>query len=151
MDFAGGRAVHFVTPPYSAETGFEAVELSMDVSDVHDSFICTAVVHDPLGPALDLLWFRFAGTKAGTYHLAFDFPDQVQLSGSQVWVTLTFDRNCTVAGSDGCAPEYGNTANGYTSGILKAFPIRKLSPSRHRECQHGRGTILRHGLRRGGG
>ncbi|MDP2983275.1 MAG: hypothetical protein Q8O92_08100 [Candidatus Latescibacter sp.] len=107
VDFTGGRAVHFVTPPFSADAGLEAVTLSMDVSGVSNGFTCTAVVHDPLDPALDLLWFRFDGAKAGTYRLALDSPDQVLLPGTQMWVTLTFDKNCRVSGPDGGAPEFG--------------------------------------------
>ncbi|MCE5249497.1 hypothetical protein LLG96_04675 [bacterium] len=107
VDLTGGRAVHFVTPPFNADAGLEAVELSMDVSGVSDGFTCTAVVHDPLDPALDLLWYRFDGVKAGTYRLALDFPDQVLLAGTQVWVTLTFNKNCRVSGPDGGAPEFG--------------------------------------------
>jgi hypothetical protein len=126
VDFTGGRPLHFVTPPFNADSGLDAIELSMDVSGMSGSFTCTAVVHDPLDPTVDLLWFRFDGSKAGIYRLALNFPDQVMLPGSQVWMSLTFDKNCRVSGPDSGAPEFGFRLVPREKALPEAVEYRKF-------------------------
>lgn len=128
IEFEAGRAVHFLTPSFENETGMEGIELAMNVKGPKEPFVCTAIVHDPLDPALDLMWFRFTGTKAGGYRIALDFPDQVILPGSQVWITLSFDAACTLCGpTGGGAPEFGMRMVPREKALPEAVEYRKFS------------------------
>jgi len=100
LSFTAERAVHFITPSLDGGAGLDAVGLDIDVADTDGPFACTAVLHDPADPALDLCWFRFTGNRSGMYRIILDVPDQVLAAGDRLWVTLIFDRALTVNGPE---------------------------------------------------
>ncbi len=112
-----GRAVHFLTSPVSGDTGLGAVGVSFRTEGGSSGFSCTAVMHDPLDPSLELVWLPFKGTEDGDYHFILDFPDQVLAAGDRVWVTLTFDTALTLTGQDGSP-----AIDVYTTDAASAMP-----------------------------
>jgi len=99
------RAVHFITPPFQEEKGLAAITLEAKVSGASGPLAFTVVVQDPLDPRLDLVWLVFSATESGMLRLDLDIPDQVLFKGSQLWLTLRFDRDAVLAGPRGRAPQ----------------------------------------------
>jgi hypothetical protein len=85
------QAVHFITPAFEKETGLDAVALEMMVAGPTGPFSFTVAVQDPLDPRLDLVWLDFHAGGPGRFAIKLDIPDQVLLTGSQLWLTLRFD------------------------------------------------------------
>ncbi|MFC1717516.1 hypothetical protein ACFL6S_27900 [Candidatus Poribacteria bacterium] len=106
VQFQAGRAVHFITPPFDEERGLSAIVLEMKISGPDGPFSLTAVVQDPLAPRLDLAWLSLPVKGSGRYRVVLDIPDQVLLKGSQLWLTLRFDRDVELSGLQGGSPEF---------------------------------------------
>jgi hypothetical protein len=89
----GGRPVHLVSKPLSPNQGLAAIDLTATMSGPAGPRMLTIVVQDPLDPRLDLMWMELAVQVPGTLELRLDIPDQVLLGSSQLWLTLSSDKD----------------------------------------------------------
>lgn len=124
IDFTAGIPVNFISPPVGQGTGLDAVGMAMKI-DAPGAFVCTAVLHDPLDPALDLEWFRFTGTNGGDYHIVLDAPDQVLAPEDRLWLTLSFDNDVTLGGPDG-SPRFDMYFTTESAAMTEALAHRKF-------------------------
>ena len=121
-----GETLHLITQPFEGEKGLAAVTLGMTISDPTGPFSFTAAVHDPLDPRLDLVWLDFYVPNPGGFRVKLDFPDEVLLKDSQLWLTLRFDSDVTLTGPQGGAPEFWLDFVPREKALPEALAWRKL-------------------------
>jgi hypothetical protein len=145
MKLPRGRAVHFILPPAAEEKGLAGVSLAANLTAFQGPLSLTAAVQDPLAPRLDLAWVELTVNAPGPPHqvgfprrrrlcaeegvrlrLGLDFPDQVLLKGSHLWLTLRFDQDVTLAGPRGGAPEFWLHPVPRETALPEALARRKL-------------------------
>ncbi|MDP7398570.1 MAG: sugar-binding protein [Lentisphaeria bacterium] len=96
-----GRARHFITTPYSEESGLAGIALDCGVAfSGNNPTTIMVTVQDPLDPRLDVASVLVRATKPGPAHLVIDIPNQVLLPGSSVWITLRADRDVQLSALD---------------------------------------------------
>jgi Zinc carboxypeptidase len=120
------QAVHFITPAFDKERGLSAVALEMNVAGPKGPFSFTVAVQDPLDPRLDLAWLQFRAGGAGRFALKLDVPNQVLFKGSQLWLTLRFDKDVRLSGPSGGAPAFGLFFVPTKQALPEALARRKL-------------------------
>lgn len=126
LSVRNSHAVHLITPPFRQETGLAVVALDLKISGSNFPCELTAVVHDPLNPALDLSFTRHSIEGPGPIRLVFDIPDQVILEASSLWVTMEFNQNVTLAGPDGGAPHFYMETVPRSEALPEALAWRKF-------------------------
>ncbi len=93
-----GKAVQFISFPLTQEMTFSAIELIANVNGdpTLTKIPFTIRVQDPLNPRLELHGADYELDKPGNIDIVCDFPDQIVPKGSQIWITVRFDRAVTL-------------------------------------------------------
>ncbi|MBN1294180.1 MAG: hypothetical protein JXB48_20260 [Candidatus Latescibacteria bacterium] len=98
------QPIQLLTPMFETEKGLDAVGFDMNIDGPREGFDFIVTLHDPLDPSRDLVWIQFHGSGSGRYSFVLDCPDQVLLTNSRLWLTVTFGCDVTLSGTDGGAP-----------------------------------------------
>jgi len=122
--FAAERGLHWLSAPWPAATGVQALRLTCRTRSGPALLPLTLTIHDPIDPKLDLLEVDLE--LAGTTDLLLDFPDQLIPAGGRLWLTLRSEAEAVLgapvlslqtAGREAVAPE----ALAYRKLLLRSF------------------------------